>query len=181
MVGASGDLARKKIIPALFALFYQGMLPQDFAVMGFARSKMTDDEFRELICENLTCRVDLKCARPLPCAAPGSRAHAAARRDSCAPAQEEFLSRCFYCSGLYDQGSSYEHLSESISKREKAAGHARSNRIFYLSIPPSIFVSVAQNAAKFASSTSASPPPVAKSAQVSARSRARPLQAATRA
>lgn len=94
VVGASGDLAKKKIFPALFALYYGGMLPQaralgarrrarrpaspptnfsrfysrassqDFVVLGFARSAMTHDQFRELICDNLTCRVDRKCASP---------------------------------------------------------------------------------------------------------------------
>lgn len=49
VVGASGDLAKKKILPALFALYEQGMMPQSFKVFGYARSKMTHDEFRSLI------------------------------------------------------------------------------------------------------------------------------------
>ena len=57
VVGASGDLAKKKIFPALFALHYQDMLPAHFTVFGYARSKMTDEEFREMIGFNLTCRV----------------------------------------------------------------------------------------------------------------------------
>jgi glucose-6-phosphate 1-dehydrogenase len=57
-VGASGDLAKKKIFPALFALFYQGMLPRHFTVFGYARTSMTNDEFRDSICESLTCRLD---------------------------------------------------------------------------------------------------------------------------
>ena len=73
-------------------------------------------------------------------------------KDSCAPAQEAFLARCFYCSGQYDQAGSYQTLSESIGKHEAASGLAVRNRIFYLSVPPSVFISVAQNAARFASS-----------------------------
>ena len=57
IVGASGDLAKKKIFPALFALYYENMLPRHFTVFGYARSKMTDAEFREMIAYNLTCRV----------------------------------------------------------------------------------------------------------------------------
>lgn len=49
VVGASGDLAKKKILPALFALYAQGMMPQSFKVFGYARSKMTHEEFRSLI------------------------------------------------------------------------------------------------------------------------------------
>jgi glucose-6-phosphate 1-dehydrogenase len=76
VVGASGDLAKKKIFPALFALYYEGLLPDDFQIFGYARSKMTDAEFRELIARTLTCRVDA--------------------RAKCAEAQEFFLARCFY-------------------------------------------------------------------------------------
>lgn len=57
VVGASGDLAKKKIFPALFALHYQDMLPEHFTVFGYARSKMTNEQFRDMIAGNLTCRV----------------------------------------------------------------------------------------------------------------------------
>jgi glucose-6-phosphate 1-dehydrogenase len=58
VVGASGDLAKKKIFPALFALHYQDMLPRHFTVFGYARSKMSNKEFRDMIALNLTCRVE---------------------------------------------------------------------------------------------------------------------------
>lgn len=99
VVGASGDLAKKKIFPALFALFYEDCLPkvflhqlflmliifllclcvggsccliecvdwshiilnacmQNFLVFGYARTKMTDDELRNMISNTLTCRID---------------------------------------------------------------------------------------------------------------------------
>ena len=56
-VANAGDLAKKKIYPALFALFYEGMLPQDFMIYGYARSDMTDDAFRESIMAMLPCRL----------------------------------------------------------------------------------------------------------------------------
>ena len=46
VLGASGDLARKKLFPALFSLYCQGFLPGRFSVVGFARSHYTDAEFR---------------------------------------------------------------------------------------------------------------------------------------
>jgi hypothetical protein len=58
VVGASGDLAKKKIFPALFALYYEGCLPKHFTVFGYARSKMTDEELRNMISATLTCRID---------------------------------------------------------------------------------------------------------------------------
>ena len=51
--GASGDLARRKLIPALYHLAYQNMLPADFTLLGFARTEYTDEEFRELAKEGV--------------------------------------------------------------------------------------------------------------------------------
>ncbi|RWW67163.1 hypothetical protein BHE74_00025411 [Ensete ventricosum] len=68
VVGASGDLAKKKIFPALFALYYEDCLPkvrcvimfsmQHFTIFGYARSKMTDAELRTMVSKTLTCRID---------------------------------------------------------------------------------------------------------------------------
>lgn len=45
--GASGDLTKRKLVPALYSLFVQDLLPEAFALVGASRSKFTDDEFRE--------------------------------------------------------------------------------------------------------------------------------------
>src|ERR671929_1530906 len=45
--GASGDLTRRKLFPALYSLALRGMLPERFGVVGVARSEASDDEFRE--------------------------------------------------------------------------------------------------------------------------------------
>jgi len=134
VVGASGDLAKKKIFPALFALYYEGLLPQDFQVFGYARSKMTDAEFRDVISSTLTCRIDA--------------------RERCAEAQEAFLKRCFYVAGPYDQKSGYTELDSKMSEVESGTGKPRANRMFFLSIPPNVFVSVAGGAADYCSSKS---------------------------
>ena len=71
IVGASGDLTRRKLIPSLFSLYCNGMLPENFRVFGYARSKMDDAACREMFKENLTCRFlpdDERCqgmAKPL--------------------------------------------------------------------------------------------------------------------
>ena len=44
--GASGDLTRRKLIPAIYALFENGLLPDNFAVLCVSRSKLSDDDFR---------------------------------------------------------------------------------------------------------------------------------------
>jgi glucose-6-phosphate 1-dehydrogenase len=131
VVGASGDLARKKIYPALFALYVEGMLPEYFTIYGYARSKMTNEEFREYIGMNLTCRLDNK--------------------DKCGDRFDKFLERCFYQQGQYDSKADFETLSQEMSKQESK--RSRADRIFYLSIPPSIFTQVAACASDAASST----------------------------
>ncbi|XP_059661248.1 glucose-6-phosphate 1-dehydrogenase, chloroplastic-like isoform X2 [Cornus florida] len=129
VVGASGDLAKKKIFPALFAIFYEDCLPENFTIFGYARTKMSDEELRNMISETLTCRID--------------------KSENCGDKMDQFLKRCFYHSGQYN---SEEHFSELDSKlKEREAGRL-SNRLFYLSIPPNIFVDVVRCASVKASS-----------------------------
>lgn len=130
VVGASGDLAKKKIFPALFALYYEGLLPKDFQVFGYARSNMTDAQFRTLIETTLTCRVDAK--------------------ERCQEAMEYFLTRCFYQAGPYDEASGFLALDQRLTELEGPVGQA--NRMFFLSIPPNVFIAAAGGAADFCSS-----------------------------
>lgn len=129
VVGASGDLARKKIYPALFALYYEGHLPPNFQIFGYARSDLTDEAFRASIGGALTCRV-----------AAGAR---------CGQAMEAFLARCFYQPGQYGSGDDFAALDARCKEAE--AGFARADRMFYLSIPPSVFTAAAAAATSAAS------------------------------
>ncbi|KAG0446596.1 hypothetical protein HPP92_028757 [Vanilla planifolia] len=96
IVGASGDLARKKIFPALFALFYEECLPKHFTVFGFARSKMTDAELRTMIGRTLTCRID--------------------KSENCSEKMDQFLERCFYYSGQYNSEDDFTNLDEKLKR-----------------------------------------------------------------
>ena len=129
--GASGDLAKKKVYPAIFALFYEGHLPEDFVVFGYARSGMTTAEFTEKIRASLPCRISAK--------------------GDCSEFVEKFLERCVYQAGQYDDPEDFKKLAVAMTERE---GSKKTMRVFYLSIPPSIFVPVAQNAARHVSSAS---------------------------
>ena len=119
--GASGDLAKKKIYPSLLALFYEGRLPKSFSVFGYARSKMSSEEFREKIRMSLGCRIEANA--------------------DCDDFMEVFLSRCEYVHGNYDVDADFQKLDAEMLKTEEGK---RAMRVFYLSIPPSIFVPVAQ-------------------------------------
>uniref|UniRef100_A0A7S3EG16 Glucose-6-phosphate 1-dehydrogenase n=1 Tax=Rhodosorus marinus TaxID=101924 RepID=A0A7S3EG16_9RHOD len=123
VVGASGDLAKKKTFPAIFSLFYHDLLPEDFVVYGYARSKMTQEEFRELIMSTLTCRVidGRKCSEKM----------------------DEFLPRCHYVSGKYDVSSDFSALNKELAMFESSK--EVSNRLFYLAVPPSVFQKAASN------------------------------------
>ena len=133
--GASGDLAKKKVYPAIFSLFYDGHLPDDFVVFGYARSNMSNDEFKDRIRSSLPCRIS-------------------AAKD-CDVKVEKFLTRCFYTAGQYDDPEDYKSLDVAMAEQEQALwGDKKTLRLFYLSIPPSIFVPVAQNAVRHVSSKS---------------------------
>ncbi|KAJ6347035.1 hypothetical protein OIU76_003682 [Salix suchowensis] len=111
VVGASGDLAKKKIFPALFALYYEGCLPKHFTIFGYARSKMTDAELRNMVSKTLACRID--------------------KRENCGEKIDQFLKRCFYHSGQYDSQENFAELDKKLKEHE---GGRVSNRLFYLVI-----------------------------------------------
>ncbi|WJX75501.1 Glucose-6-phosphate 1-dehydrogenase [Trifolium repens] len=129
VVGASGDLAKKKIFPALFALYYEGCLPEHFTICGYARSKMIDAELRNMVSKTLTCRID--------------------KRENCSEKMDQFLKRCFYHSGQYDSPENFAALDKKLKEHEDGR---TSNRLFYLSIPPNIFIDAVKCASLSASS-----------------------------
>ena len=121
LVGASGDLARRKILPALFALHCQGFLPERFQIIGFARTPLSDEAFRTRITEHLTCRYG-----------PG---------EACKQRMEEFLRRCYYVSGQYGSRESFVDLYAVMRGLE---GAREANRLFYMAIPPRLFFDVSK-------------------------------------
>lgn len=118
VIGASGDLAKKKTFPAIFSLFYHDLLPEDFVMYGFARSAMTNEEFRDLILGTLSCRV--------------------IDGEKCGQKMDEFLPKCFYQQGNYKDPSTFKKLSDVLAGGFEKI-HENSNRLFYLAIPPNIF------------------------------------------
>ncbi|KIY96886.1 glucose-6-phosphate 1-dehydrogenase [Monoraphidium neglectum] len=120
VLGASGDLAKKKIFPALFALYYEGLLPPNVQFYGYARTKMTDAAFREMIGNTLACRIDAR---------------------SLAKMQAQPTARL---PGLATRG--FLNLNTRMTQQE--AVMPRANRIFFLSIPPNVFLDATGNAAE---------------------------------
>jgi glucose-6-phosphate 1-dehydrogenase len=114
--GASGDLTSRKLIPAVFQLWCQGLLPENFCVVGFARSDKTNDLFRTELAEAV--RAGLRCNE-----SPVDDAQ-----------WNAFAERVFYCAGQYDDPASYSALDDRL-----AALGAPANRLYYLSTPPGAF------------------------------------------
>ena len=116
IMGASGDLTRRKLIPALFNLRCKGRLPTRLNVVGFARSPYSDDQFRELMWSAVQEIAEL-----------------APRRQE----WESFADSLYYVRG--DVGS-LEHLGD-LERRlhELEDGTRPANRLFYLSIAPNLY------------------------------------------
>ena len=118
--GASGDLARRKLVPALFHLMNDGLLADDFSVLGIGRGHMRDAEFRE------------EMRRALEDSHVGSID---------AAAWKEFAGRMEYIAGDLADARIYSQLRDRLTALESgpASNGALRGRLFYLALPPSVF------------------------------------------
>lgn len=117
VMGASGDLAKKKIYPTLWWIFRDRLLPENTIFVGYARSNLSMQDVRE------------KCT-PYVKAKPAE-----------AERLEQFWNINYYVKGSYDARRDFELLNQELTK---LAGD-RANRIFYLALPPSVFEPVTTN------------------------------------
>jgi glucose-6-phosphate 1-dehydrogenase len=116
--GASGDLARRKLVPALHTLACEGLFPPESQVLGVARSEMSDEDFRDRIYSGVEAYARLQpgiCRRW-----PG------------------FQDRHSYLPGSYDDPETYERLIERLAAFDAEAGTG-GNRLFYLATPPFLY------------------------------------------
>ncbi len=115
--GGSGDLARRKLLPALYNLAHEGALPERFQLIGVSRSAVPDEEFRK-------------------------QAHAAvaefSRREPDPKVLEALFAEARYVSGSFDDDTMYPRLAEALDGFDAAAGQ-KLNRAFYLSTAPEFF------------------------------------------
>lgn len=119
--GATGDLMRRKLLPALFRLWEQGLLPDGFAVVGFAREALTAAEFRGRM------RVALEQFAEPPAAGAWAR----------------FSERLHYVGAVFEEPSGFARLAELLARLDREQGTA-GNRLFYLAVPPGVFPVVAE-------------------------------------
>src|SRR3989344_7116213 len=104
--GATGDLMKNKLLPALFALFKEKKLPQDFLIIGFSRRHLTNEEFGQSFPE-------------------------LAGKDE----WSEFQTHLEYQQGEFEKEEGYKSLIEKLNAFDKKMG-ACITRFFYLATPP---------------------------------------------
>lgn len=117
--GASGDLFKRMLLPAVWALRLEGILPNDFGVIGFSRSEYTDDEFRAY------------CKQQLDQFAKSDQKPQGAVWD-------DFEKRISYIAADFDDVAHFHNLKEELERNDKELG-TKGNRLFYLSTPPPVF------------------------------------------
>ena len=121
LFGASGDLAKRKVIPALFDLAAHDSLGSRYSIVGFARTPMTDESFRTTASD---------AAKTISESGPVD------------PAKwNEFAANLFYSAGDYGDQEAYARLSKRLTELD-ASHNLCGNRIFYLSTPPEVYADI---------------------------------------
>ena len=120
MFGVTGDLARKKLIPAIYDLANRGLLPPGFSLVGFARRDWEDQDFAQVVYES---------------------AKTYARTTFRQEVWDQLAAGFRFVSGNFDDEEAYEELRETVEKLDAERG-TRGNHAFYLSIPPGFFPTV---------------------------------------
>ncbi|MDA0839804.1 MAG: glucose-6-phosphate dehydrogenase [Planctomycetota bacterium] len=115
--GASGDLTKRKLLPAFYNLFVDGILPKHFIIIGFARSEMTNEVFQELARQAI---------------------NEFSRRPIDQGKWNEFASRLYYHRGHYDEPDSFHSLQKLQSERHNNFRSGK-NWLYYLATPPSAY------------------------------------------
>jgi glucose-6-phosphate 1-dehydrogenase len=112
--GGSGDLSRKKLMPALFSLYRDGELPENFSVLGFGRTEYSDSGFRELVKDAL----------------------AEDGIDASGPQWEQFGCHLYYQSGHVGEDQTMKSISSRIEELSKETSKGNRQVLYYLAVPP---------------------------------------------
>lgn len=116
--GASGDLTKRKLVPALFSLRSEGLLPEKYHIMGVARSELSHVEFHDRLFEGVS-----EFGREKP--------------EDTNP-WLDFFDHFSYMAGGYDDPETYQRLAKRLAVLDEEVG-AEGNRLLYLAIPPVLY------------------------------------------
>lgn len=128
--GASGDLTKRKLMPALLHLAQSDLLPTDYTIVGYSRSPLSHDEFRKKL---------------LPMLEDNEKSS----RENCTSGNaisiSKFLERVFYVHGAYDNPSDLKKINVlGQSERQNKKSDTPSNHLFYLATPPEVFAPIVE-------------------------------------
>jgi glucose-6-phosphate 1-dehydrogenase len=124
--GASGDLTRRKLIPALYNLYLNGWMPEKFEVIGTSSREMNDVKFRDHLRDGV---------------------NQSSRRGKVKDEDWKNFAKCVHIDRMdLTDVKAYKNLAKTLSDREKKWG-TEANRIFYLALPPSMIETVARHLA----------------------------------
>ena len=123
--GVTGDLSRKKLLPAIYDLANRGLLPPSFGLTGFARRDWTEDHFKDFVKENVQahCRTPFKEAT-----------------------WKQLADGIRFVQGTFDDPKAFERLSNTVAELDRDRG-TRGNHAFYMSVPPRAFPQVSRQLA----------------------------------
>ena len=116
--GASGDLTKRKLVPALYRLVQQRLLPAEFGIVGVARSPMSDDDFRNKMKEAILTFSESKSIDET--------------------VWQSFAQGIYYVAGDINDAAAYKQLKERLEQIDTERGTA-GNRVLYLSTAPSLY------------------------------------------
>ena len=125
--GGTGDLAKRKLLPAFYNLFIDGRMPGNFEIIGLGRTKLTDDAYREHLHEGLV------------------QFSRSGKPDEAK--WEVFKESISYFTSNIDDPKSYTELGTKLDGFDKLWG-ARANRLFYMSVAPRFIEAVTVNISK---------------------------------
>ncbi|WP_144792422.1 glucose-6-phosphate dehydrogenase [Kocuria palustris] len=126
LFGVTGDLARKKLLPAMYDLVNRGLLPPSFSLVGFGRRDWSHDDFRDYARRSVEDN---------------------ARTGFQETVWQQFAAGLRFVQGEFDDSEAYDRLAAVLSELDEDRG-TRGNHAFYLSIPPKAFELVCQQLAE---------------------------------
>lgn len=121
--GASGDLTSRKLLPAIYNLAREHYLPGGFSLVGFARTPMTNEQFRQ---EMFDAVQEFSRNKPVS-----------------QPVWDSFSQGIFYQAADYGDPAAYEKLGELLGQIDRERG-TMGNRVFYLATPPGVYSTIVQ-------------------------------------
>ena len=122
--GATGDLSKRHLLPAFFDLYLKNIFPAKFKIVGFAKRKLSDENFREIVKEVLKKEGDKEVKQKI----------------------DKFLNNIFYKQGIFENANSYLNLGNFLMEFDEDKGQC-SNKLFYLATSSDFYDDIFENLA----------------------------------